>query len=60
MSQIERDHLVDNIVWHLSQRVERSIQQRAVNDYLKNVDQDLGARVAQGLGLETLRRSGTR
>jgi catalase len=49
MSQTERDHLVDNIVWHLSQGVERSIQQRAVNDYLKPVDEDLGARVAHHL-----------
>jgi catalase len=60
MSPTDRDHLVGNIVWHLSQGVERFIQERAVNDYLKNVDQDLGARVAQGLGLGTLRRSGTR
>ncbi len=49
MSQTDRDHLVGNIVWHLSQGVERFIQQRAVNEYLKKVDKDLGARVAQGL-----------
>jgi catalase len=51
MSQTDRDHMVGNIVWHLSQGVERSIQQRAVNDYLKNVDQDLAARVAHHLGV---------
>jgi catalase len=48
-----RDRLVGNIVWHLSQGVERSIQERAVNDYWAKVDPDLGARVAQGLGLKT-------
>jgi catalase len=46
---------------HLSQGVERFIQERAVNDYWSKVDPDLGARVAQGLGLglglETLQRS---
>jgi Catalase-related immune-responsive len=46
MSETDRDHLVANIVGHLSQGAERSIQQRAVNDYLKYVDQDLAARVA--------------
>ncbi|MCU1280948.1 MAG: catalase [bacterium] len=51
MSPTDRDHLVDNLVWHLSQDVERFIQERAVNDYLAKVDPDLGARVAQGLGL---------
>ena len=48
-----RDRLVGNIVWHLSQGVERSIQERAVNDYWAKVDPVLGARVAQGLGLQT-------
>jgi catalase len=51
MSPTDRGHLVDNLVWHLSQEVERFIQERAVNDYLTKVDPDLGARVAQGLGL---------
>ena len=57
MTPTDRDHLVDNIVGHLSQGVERFIQERAVNDYWTQVDPDLGARVAQGLGLETLQRS---
>jgi len=53
MSATDRDHLVGNLVWHLSQGVERFIQERAVNDYLTRVDPDLGARVARGLGLAT-------
>jgi catalase len=57
MTPTDRDHLVDNIVGHLSQGVERFIQERAVNDYWTQVDPDLGARVAQGLGLETLHQS---
>jgi catalase len=52
MSPTDRDHLVGNIVWHLSQGVERFIQERAVNSYWYPVDPDLGARVAKGLGLE--------
>jgi catalase len=48
-----RDRLVGNIVSNLSQGVERFIQERAVNDYWAKVDPDLGARVAQGLGLRT-------
>jgi catalase len=57
MTPIDRDHLVDNIVGHLSEGVERFIQERAVNDYWTQVDPDLGARVAQGLGLEALQPS---
>jgi catalase len=49
MSPTDRDHLVGNIVTHLSAGVERSIQDRAVNDYWAKVDPDLGARVGQGL-----------
>jgi catalase len=51
MSPLERDHLVGNIVWHLSQGVERFIQERAVKSYWYPVDPDLGTRVAKGLGL---------
>ena len=50
MSPTDRDHLVGNIVWHLSQGVERFIQERAVNDYWTQVDPDLGARVAERAG----------
>jgi catalase len=53
MSPTERDHLVGNIVWHLSQGVERHVQERAVKSYWSLVDPDLGARVAKGLGLKT-------
>jgi catalase len=60
MSQTDRDHLVDNLVWHLSQRVERFIQERAVNDYLSKVDPELGARVARGLGVEVPQTRGAK
>ncbi|WP_300612829.1 catalase [Trebonia sp.] len=51
MTPTDRDHLAGNIVWNLSQGVERFIQERAVNDYWAKVDPDLGARVARGLRL---------
>ena len=51
MTPTDRDHLASNIVWHLSQGVERFIQERAVNDYWANVDLDLGARIARELGM---------
>jgi catalase len=51
MSQTDRDHLVGNIVWHLSQGVDRRIQERAVKDYWSKVDSDLGTRIAHDLGL---------
>jgi catalase len=51
LSPTDRDHLVANIVGHLSKGVERFIQERAIDHYLKNVDPDLAMRVAQGLGL---------
>jgi catalase len=53
MSPTERDHLVGNIVGHLSQGVERYIQERSVKSYWSTVDHDLGARVVKGLGLES-------
>ena len=56
MTPTDREHLAGNIVWHLSQGVERFIQERAVHDYWTRVDPDLGARVAHGLGLEALAR----
>jgi catalase len=51
MTPTDRDHLVGNIVWHLSHGVESFIQERAVKSYLSPIDPDLGARVAKGLGL---------
>jgi catalase len=52
MTPADRDHLAGNIVWHLSQEVERSIQERAVKNYLNPVDPSLGARVAKDLDLK--------
>jgi catalase len=46
-----------NIVANLSDEVERFIQERAVRDYWAKVDSDLGARVAEGLGLQFRRDS---
>ncbi len=52
MSATDREHLVTNIVGHMSQGVERFIQERTVNNYWYPVDHELGTRVAKGLGLE--------
>ena len=52
MSETDREHLVNNIVGHMSQGVERFIQERTVKSYWYPVDPDLGARVARGLGLD--------
>jgi catalase len=51
MTPTDRDHLADNIIWHLSQGVERSIQERAIKDYWEKVDPDLATRIAHALGL---------
>jgi catalase len=51
LSQTDRDHLVSNIVGHMSKEVERPVQERALALWLQ-VDQDLGTRIAKGLGLE--------
>jgi catalase len=60
MRPTDRDHLIDNLVAHLGQGVERVIQERAVNDYLAKIDPDLGARVGQRLGLATAPPADTR
>ena len=60
MSPTDRDHLVENIVWHLSQGVERFIQERAITEYWGKVDSDLGARVARGLGITVPQPTGGR
>lgn len=52
MSETDREHLVTNIVGHMSQGVERFIQERTVTTYWYPVDPDLGTRVAEGLGLK--------
>jgi len=51
LSATDRDHLVSNIVGHMSQGVERSIQERALALWYQ-VDADLGTRIARGLSLE--------
>jgi catalase len=50
MSATDRDHLVSNIVGHMGDGVERQIQERAVALW-RQVDPNLGMRIAQGLGL---------
>jgi len=52
MSATDRDHLVSNIVGHMADGGERHVQERAVALW-RQVDPDLGARIAQGLGLVT-------
>jgi catalase len=50
LSPTDRDHLVSNIVGHMSDGVERFIQERAVALW-RQVDAELGQRIAQGLGI---------
>jgi catalase len=52
LSATDRDHLVSNIVGHMSQDVERAVQERALKIWYQ-VDNDLGTRIAQGLGIES-------
>jgi catalase len=49
LSEQDRDNLVANVVGHLSQGVTPAVQRRAI-EYWRNVDPDLGARVAKGVG----------
>jgi catalase len=49
MEPRDREHLVTNIVAHASADVSRDVQTRVIG-YWTNVDADLGARVAAGLG----------
>ena len=58
MTPTDRDHLVDDVVGHLSQGWSASSRSARSTTTRTQVDPDLGARVAQGLGLETLQRSG--
>jgi catalase len=51
LSPTDRDHLVSNVVGHMSAGVERFIQERALKLWYQ-VDSDLGTRIAKGLGLE--------
>jgi catalase len=52
MSPTDRNHLVTNIVGHMADGVERRVQERAVALW-RQVDLDLGTRIARGLGLGT-------
>jgi catalase len=56
MTPTDREHLAGNIAWHLTQGVERSIQERAVNDYWARVDPELSTRVAREIGLTAASR----
>ena len=49
MGETDRDHLVTNIVGHASNEVTDQIQWRVIA-YWSNVDAQLGARIAAGLG----------
>ena len=49
MDDTDREHLASNIVGHASQDVSADVQRRVIA-YWTNVDADLGARVAAGLG----------
>lgn len=50
LAPTDREHLVSNIVAHMSERVERAVQERALNLW-RQVDSELGERVASGLDL---------
>jgi catalase len=49
MSDVDREHLVANIVDHAGAGVSSDVLRRVI-DYWTNVDADLGGRVAAGLG----------
>ena len=51
MTDVDRDHLVTNIVDHASNRVTDEVQLRVIA-YWSAVDAMLGARIAEGLGLD--------
>jgi catalase len=50
LSATDKDHLVSTIVGHMSQGVERFVQERALKNWYQ-VDSELGTRLASGLGL---------
>jgi catalase len=49
MSDTDRDHLVANIVGHASEEVSEEIQYRVIA-YWSNIEPQIGARIAAGLG----------
>jgi catalase len=52
LSDVDREHMVTNIVAHASAAVTDEVQYRVIA-YWSNVDPDLGARIAAGLGKAT-------
>jgi catalase len=52
MNDIDRAHLVTNIVGHASDQVTDEVQLRVIA-YWSAVDSDLGGRIAEGLGQDT-------
>ncbi|MFI7028113.1 catalase [Microbispora rosea] len=51
LSDVDRDHMVGNIVGHASAPEVTADMRKRVADYWTNVHKDLGQRVAQGLGV---------
>ena len=51
LSDTDRQHLVENLVGHLNADVETAVQERSV-EHWRQVDADLGAKVAAGIGLD--------
>ena len=50
LSATDKDHLVSTITAHMSQGVDRFVQERALKNWYQ-VDSELGTRLASGLGL---------
>ncbi len=50
LSATDKDHLVSTLVGHMSQDVDRFVQERALKNWYQ-VDSELGTRLASGLGL---------
>nr|WP_320165913.1 catalase [uncultured Methylophaga sp.] len=49
MDDAQRDRLVSNVVGHVSDGVEEPVLSRVI-EYWKNIDSDIGERIAKGLG----------
>ena len=49
MDDAQRERLVDNVVGHLSDGVSEPILERAL-EYWRNIDPDIGDRIASGMG----------
>ncbi len=53
LTDVERDHMTDAYTFELSKCYDETIRLRVVNEVLANIDHDLAAAVAEGLGLPT-------